>query len=74
MYHKILADGTFVIAVVCLFAAMVGWLVEDIWLASTQWTLLSIVLLLIAIFIKMNAEEDEKTIKEYAKNRKNLKN
>lgn len=70
MYHKILADGSFVIAVVCVFAAMTGWLVDDIWLASTQWMLIAIILLLIAIFIKMNAEEDEKIIKQYAKQRK----
>ena len=70
MYHKILADGTFTVAIICLFAAMTGWLVDDIWLASTQWTLVSIVFLLIAIYIKINTEDDKKLLKQYAKNRK----
>jgi len=73
MYHKILADGAFVVSVICVFAAMTGWLVGDIWLASTQWMLIALFLLLTAIFIKMNTEEDEKLIKEYAKQKKNGK-
>jgi hypothetical protein len=70
MYHKILADGAFVVSSICVLAAMAGWLVEDIWLASSQWMLLAIFLLLVAIFVKMNTEDDEKLIKTYAKKRK----
>ncbi|MDD3607690.1 MAG: hypothetical protein PHQ20_02745 [Candidatus Moranbacteria bacterium] len=71
MYHKILADGIFAVSSICVLAAMAGWLVEDVWLASTQWMLLAIFLLLVAIFVKMNTQEDEKLIKDYAKRRKN---
>ncbi len=70
MYHKTLADGFFIFAFCAVMLAMVGWLVEDIWLASTQWILLGIFLLLVAIYVKMSANEDEEAIKEYAKNRK----
>ena len=73
MYHKILADGIFVIAIIALFLAMIGWLIGDIWLASTQWLSVSSILLLIGIYVKLSADEDEKIIKEYAKKR-NTKN
>lgn len=63
MYHKVLADGFFLFSVIAIFAAMVGWAVGDVWLASTQWMLVAVVMLLMAIFVKMNTEDDEKILK-----------
>lgn len=70
MYHKILADGMFVLAFCALIMAGIGFKVGDILLASTQWTLVSIVLLLVAIYVKLNKDEDEEIIKKYHKARK----
>ena len=42
----------------------IGLLVTDIWLASTQWLLVAIFLLGMAIFVKLNKEEDEEAFKE----------
>lgn len=73
-FHKILADGFFVIACLSIFAAMTGWLVEDIWLASTQWLLVGIFSVLVAIYTKLSAKEDQKIIKKYkADNKKKRK-
>lgn len=74
LYHKTLADGFFMFAVMAVFAAMIGWSVSDIWLASTQWILVAIVLLLIAIYIKLSAHEDEILLKECHERKKNEKN
>lgn len=67
MFHKIMADGMFTFASVAILAAMVGWSAGDVWLASTQWMLVAIVLLLIAIYIKLSAAEDEKILKAQKK-------
>jgi hypothetical protein len=68
MFHKVMADGLFTFASVAVLAAMVGWSVDDIWLASTQWMLVAIVLLLIAIYVKLSAKEDEMILKSQKKN------
>lgn len=67
MYHKTLADGFFIFAVLAIFSAMVGWAIGDIWLASTQWMLVAVVMMLMAIFVRINAEEDEKILQTRAK-------
>lgn len=64
MYHKILADGFFVFAAIAILASMYSWSVEDIFLASTQWVLVSAVLLLMAIYIRLSREDDENLLKE----------
>jgi hypothetical protein len=64
-FYKILADGFFVIACLAIFAAMAGYLIEDIWLASTQWLLVGIFSILVAVYTKLSAKEDEKIIKKY---------
>ncbi|MFO7807384.1 MAG: hypothetical protein R6V40_03105 [Candidatus Moraniibacteriota bacterium] len=69
-FHKILADGFFVLAFIAAFAAMIGWLMTDIWLASTQWILVGIFSLLVAIYTRISEKDDEKIIKEYQKQKK----
>ncbi len=69
-FYKILADGFFLLAVFAVFAAMVGYMVEDIWLASTQWLLLAIFAMLVAVYTKLSAKEDEKIIKNYKADKK----
>jgi len=69
-FHKILADGFFVVACIAIYAAMVGWLVNDIWLASTQWLLIGIFAVLVAIYTKLSAKEDEAIIKKYKVDKK----
>lgn len=69
-FHKILADGFFILASLTIVASMVGWLVEDIWLASTQWLLVGIFALLVAIYTKLSAKEDEEIIKKYKADKK----
>ena len=64
-YHKNLADGFFVFASIAVLAAMVGWLIGDVWLASTQWLLVAIMFLQVAVYVKLSAAEDEEIIKEY---------
>ena len=59
MYHKILSDGIFVFSCFAIFIAMIGWIIGDIWLASTQWMLIAIILLLMAIYVKLSTKEDE---------------
>lgn len=70
MYHKTLSDGFFLFAVLAIFLAMVGWGVTDVWLASTQWLEVAIVMLLVAIYVRMSAEDDEKLLQQRAKARK----
>lgn len=71
-FHKMLADGFFVIACLTVFAAAIGWLEEDVWLASTQWLIVGIFAVLVAIYTKLSAKEDEEIIKSYKKaNKKN---
>ena len=65
MYHKILSDGIFVFSCFALFIAIIGWTIGDIWLASTQWMLVAIVLLLIAVYVKLSAKEDAEILKGY---------
>lgn len=65
MYHKILADSFFILGFGALFLAGIGYELEDIWLASTQWMLVAIILFLIAIYIKLNKDEDLEIIKSY---------
>lgn len=62
MYHKILADGFFVFSFFAIFLAMIGFLVGDIWLASTQWMLVAIFTVLVGIYVKLSAQEDEKIL------------
>lgn len=69
-FHKILADGFFVVAFVAIFASAVGWLEADVWLASTQWLLVAIFLVLVGIYIKLSAEEDLEIIKKYKTEKK----
>jgi lipopolysaccharide/colanic/teichoic acid biosynthesis glycosyltransferase len=64
MYHKILADGFFVFAAIAILASMYSWSVEDIFLASTQWILISAVLLLMAIYIRLSRDDDEMILRE----------
>lgn len=64
-FHKILADGFFVAAFVAVFASMIGWIETDVWLASTQWILVAIFLVLVGIYIKLSAKEDLEIIKKY---------
>ncbi|MFW5885269.1 MAG: hypothetical protein ACOCUF_03535 [Patescibacteria group bacterium] len=70
-FHKILADGFFVLAFLAILAAMTGWAIADIWLASTQWVMVGIFTLLVAIYVKMSEKEDEEIIKHYKKSEKN---
>lgn len=67
MYHKILADGFFVFAAIAILASMYSWSVDDIFLASTQWVLISIVLLLMAIYIRLSRDDDESLLKNRPK-------
>lgn len=41
-------------AIVAVLMAIVGWMGRDIWLASTQWLLISAVLVLFGIYLKMS--------------------
>lgn len=68
MYHKTLADGFFLFSILAIFSAMVGWAIDDpLDLASTQWMLIAIVMLLMAIYVKMNADDDEKILQARSK-------
>ena len=68
MYHKILADGFFVFSAIAILASMYSWSIEDIFLASTQWILVSIVMLLMAIYIRLSRDDDEVLLKDRMKN------
>lgn len=59
MYHKILADGFFTFASIAILVSIYGWSIEDIFLASAQWLQVATVLLLMAIYIKLNTADDE---------------
>lgn len=59
MYHKILADGFFTFAAIAILVSIYGWSIEDIFLASGQWLQVATVMLLVAIYIKMNTADDE---------------
>lgn len=59
MYHKILADGFFTFAAIAILVSIYGWSIEDIFLASSQWLEVAAVMLLMAIYIKINARDDE---------------
>lgn len=47
---KILIGG----AVVAVLLSVAGWLGTDIWLASTQWLLISAVLVLFGIYLRLS--------------------
>lgn len=72
MYHKFLSDSFFVLALCCLFLSAISYGMCDVWLASTQWVLVSIVFFLIAIYVKLSKEEDEKIIAGYKKQAKSV--
>lgn len=69
-FHKILADGFFVMAALAIFAAAIGWKIGDIWLASSQWLMVGIFIMLVAIYTKLSAKEDEEIIKKYKASKK----
>lgn len=73
MFHKALADGFFIFASIAVLAAIFGWAVEDMWLASTQWLEVAIVFYLIAIYTKLNEEEDLQILRERHAKSKNSK-
>ncbi len=41
-------------AVTAVILAGVGWLGQDIWLASTQWLLVALVLAVFGLYLKLN--------------------
>lgn len=59
MYHKILADGFFTFAAIAILISVYGWSIDDIFLASAQWLQVAAVMLLVAIYIKINTIDDE---------------
>ena len=63
MYHKILADGFFTFAAIAILVSVYSWSIEDIFLASSQWLQVATVMLLVAIYIKINAIDDEAILK-----------
>ncbi len=63
MYHKILADGFFTFAAIAILVSVYGWSIDDIFLASAQWLQVATVMLLVAIYIKINAIDDEAILK-----------
>jgi hypothetical protein len=67
MYHKTLADGFFVFSFFAIFLALIGFLLGDIWLASTQWMLVAIFTVLVGIYVKLSAQEDEEILKSQNK-------
>ncbi len=69
-FHKILADGFFIMAALTIFAAAIGWSIGDIWLASSQWVMVGIFIMLVAIYTKLSAKEDEEIIKQYKLDKK----
>ncbi len=67
MFHRILAKGIFIFAVIFGFMAMIGWAVGDIWLASTQWMLISIWMLILGVFIVLLEGDDLAELKRRTK-------
>lgn len=51
MYSQTLVSG----AVVAVFLAGLGWLGQDIWLASTQWLLVAAVLAALGVWVKLES-------------------
>jgi hypothetical protein len=41
-------------AIIAIFMSFIGWLGKDIWLASTQWLLITAVLALFGIYLKLS--------------------
>lgn len=74
MYHKIMADGFFVFAAIAILGSIYGWAISDIFLASTQWLLISIVLILMAIYIRLSRDDDEMIVKKQFKSMKTRNN
>lgn len=70
MYHRMLSKSFFALASFAGLFAMFGWAVEDVWLASSQWLQVSAVLILIAIYVWMVAEDDEALLKCRPKKKK----
>lgn len=50
MLSKVLIGG----AIVSIMLSIAGWLGRDIWLASTQWLLITAVLVLFGIYLKLS--------------------
>ncbi len=63
MYHKILADGFFTFAAIAVLVSVYSWSINDIFLASSQWLQVATVMLLVAIYVKINAIDDEAILK-----------
>ena len=57
-FHKILADGFFIFGSIAVLSAAFGWAIEDMWLASTQWLEIAIVLYLVAIYVRLSESDD----------------
>lgn len=72
MYHKILADGFFTFAAIAILVSIYGWSIGDIFLASAQWLQVATVMLLIAIYIKMNTADDEAILDKKFKERRTV--
>ena len=70
MLHNTLSKSYFILASLAVILAMYGWAVMDVWLASTQWMQVSVVLMLMAIYIKISQADD---IAEFAKRKKKRK-
>lgn len=49
-FSRVLMAGAFL----AILFAIVGWLGQDIWLASTQWLLIAAVLALFGIYLKQS--------------------
>lgn len=64
MLHKTISKSFFTLAWIAVFAAMFGWSMQDVWLASTQWMQVAAVFLLMAIYVKMCEVDD---LAEFAK-------
>ena len=69
MFHKTLADGFFIFGSIAILAAVFGWGVQDMWLASTQWLEIAIVFFLIAIYTKISEDDDLKILKDRQRKR-----
>lgn len=52
---SVMATFLFNLSVVCVILALVGSLGVDLWLASTQWVLVSLILMSWAIYILLEA-------------------
>lgn len=52
MYSQALVSG----AVIAVFLSALGWLGQDIWLASTQWLLVAAVLAALGVWTKLESK------------------